>query len=172
METIFLWVKNFYASKSMSKLVRLLAVGSLISCVFIQCRTAPRVPPPDRAGEWSDSRLLFEAAVSVLQKRDRNIKLKSHRFGIIETKPVSVGKDRREIITVRFIQVPGGVIPVRVEITVEKRKKSNKDETKWGKIDRDKQPDLRQRELSIARAIESRFQSWKEAVPAKNKNED
>lgn len=110
-------------------------------------------------------KLVFRAAVTVLEDRNIPIETRSTRFGIISSPYIETSSTRRHKYIVRLLKIPGRAVPVRVRIKVQKRPEGVTNKRAWENQSRSGlSSELKRRETALVRAIERRYKQWESSV--------
>lgn len=136
--------------------------------VAVGCATTPETPPPQGIDEMSPPEILYEAILSTYESRDIPVALSSDKFFIVTSEYEPVGENLRRRLASRVVRAAPGAMGLKVTTQWERRTVIDGEE-RWQSIDTE---ELRKRgkadELELARAIERRFESWKEQWKEKN----
>ena len=134
------------------------------------CATAPQTPAPKDIDEMSPPEILYQAIISTYQSREMPIALSSEEFLVVTSEYTNVGPNLRRRMASRVVRASRGAMGLKVTTEWERRTRIDGEE-RWQPIDTD---ELRRRgkaeELDLARAIEKRFESWKEQWKASKKS--
>ncbi len=135
-----------------------------LSATFILagCASAPKTPPPQGIDEMGPPEILYRAIVSTYETREIPIALSSDKFLLVTSEFESVGANLRRRMASRVVRAAPGAMGLKVTSQWERRTRIDGEE-RWQAIDTE---ELRERgkpdELELARAIERRFESWKD----------
>lgn len=126
------------------------------------CASAPKTPPPQGIDEMSPPEILYRAILSTYEERDIPVALASDEIMLVTSEYEKLSPDLRKRMAARVVRAPRGAMGLKVTAEWQRRTVIDGEES-WRPIDTE---ELRQRgkasELELARAIEKRFESWKE----------
>lgn len=165
-----LYGRRFRLAKHAGALARVAIVLMALTALFTAggCATAPVTPPPEGIDEMGPPEILYRAIVSTYETQKIPIALSSDEFMLVTSEFEEVDPNLRRRLASRVIRAAPGAMGLRVTVEWERRTKIRGEE-QWKPIDNES---LRERakptELELGRAIERRFQSWKEQWKASN----
>jgi predicted dienelactone hydrolase len=133
---------------------------------FGGCATAPKTPPPAGIDQMGAPEVLYQAILSTYETREIPIALSSDKFMLVTSEFENVGPNLRRRTNSRVVRAAPGAMGLKVMVEWERRTEIRGEE-QWRPIDNQ---ELRKRakstEIELGRAIERRFESWKESAAA------
>jgi hypothetical protein len=140
------------------------ALWVMLAAVFVigGCATTPAAPPPADMDELGPPEILYRAIVSTYESRKIPIALSSDKFMLVTSDFEAIGQNLRRRMASRVVRAAPGAMGLQVTVEWERRTEIDGRQS-WRPIDNES---LRERakptELELGRAIERRFESWKE----------
>ena len=139
-----------------------MALGLTILALAAGCASTPQVAPPEKMDEMTPPEILYQAIISTYEQRDLPIELASEKFMLVTSEYDKLSPILRRRMAARVVRAPRGAVGLKVTAEFQRRTRIDGRQV-WTEVDT---VELRKRaksdELALARAIETRFERWKE----------